>query len=84
MHNIKTSKLPEYTSAEELSSHIANVFKDKIATVHTSLEEIKQNYNLDLEPETQLLANEANLTLSKRPVHLKSPSDMPKFNLLSL
>ena len=42
LHNTKTSRLPEYTSAKELSNRIAKFVKDKVVTIRTSMEEIKK------------------------------------------
>ena len=51
----------EYTSAQKLSNFIATI-KEKIATICTSLEEIQNNYKLDIGHETHLVPDEANIT----------------------
>ena len=51
----------EYTSAQKLNNLIATI-KEKIATICTSLEEIQNNYKLDLGPGTHLVPDEANIT----------------------
>ena len=58
----QSPRQPKYTSAEELINYITTLFKDKVAIIHTRLDETQKNYNLDLGPETQLLPNAANLT----------------------
>jgi len=58
----KSSKLPEFDSAQELADHIANYFKDKIAKIRTYLEDIQKTFNEDLEPEVKLVPDDAHST----------------------
>ena len=58
LHEIKTFKLPEYTSAEELSKCRATCFKDKIVTNAPAWKRLKRITTLTLD---QLVPVESNL-----------------------